>query len=70
MSYKPQKGSNYWMINSRFEVKHTTNTGSKKALDRIKVGNCFKTKKQAQIFRALVMDQAQFVTKRWWEFWK
>lgn len=67
MSYKPKVGKDYWMLNSRFEVKHTTNTGSKKAQDRIKVGNAFKTAKQANDFRKFITKRSK---KQWWEFWK
>ena len=57
--YKPKKGKAYFMLNSRFEVKQTENTGSKKALDRIKVGNCFKTADEAMKFRLYVMKLAE-----------
>ena len=67
MAFKPRKGQHYFMINSRFEVKETTNTGSKKALDRIKVGNAFKTAEEAMKFRLYVMGLAQ--PKKWWRFW-
>lgn len=71
--YKPKKGKSYFMINSRFEVKQTENTGSKKATDRIAVGNCFKTKGEAHAFAYLVKQGAKgnFVgfKRRWWRFW-
>lgn len=70
-TYKPRKGSAYWMINSRFEVKETTNTGSKKSLKRINVGNCFKTKQEANAFAYLVREGALgkftgFKRRSWW----
>lgn len=59
MSFKPRKGQAYFMLNSRFEVKQTENTGSKKAADRIKVGNAFKTADEAMKFRLYVMKMAE-----------
>lgn len=56
MSFKPRRGQTYFMLNSRFEVKETQNTGSQKARDRIKVGNCFKTAEQAMKFRLYVLE--------------
>lgn len=56
MAYKPTTGRNYWMINSRFEIRETTNTGSSKSKKRIKAGNCFRTKADAERFRAAVVD--------------
>lgn len=56
MSYKPPKGRNYWMINSRFEIKQTTHTGSEKSKKRIAAGNSFKTHKDAKQFRAAVIE--------------
>lgn len=61
--YKPRKGSKYWMINSRFEVKQTEHTGSEKSRKRIAVGNVFKTEKEAKHFRAVVMGQARSVSE-------
>ncbi len=56
MSYKPTNGRNYWMINSRFEIRETTNTGSNKSKARIKAGNCFRTHKDAVRFRKAVLE--------------
>ena len=56
MAYKPTTGRNYWMINSRFEIRETTHTGSNKSKQRIKAGNCFRTEKDARRFRKAVID--------------
>lgn len=68
--FKPRKGQKYFMINSRFDVKQTENTGSQKAQDRIAVGNCFKTENEAKAFSYLVKQGAKgnFVgfKRRWW----
>lgn len=52
MSYKPKKNQPYWMINSRWEVKQGVANGSNKSNGRIAVGNCFRTKEEAQAFQA------------------
>lgn len=57
--YKPKVNQNYWMINSRFEVKQTINTGKQKSLKRIEVGNAFETREQAQAFRHMVYKAAR-----------
>lgn len=83
--FKPRKNQHYFMINSRFEVKDTQNTGSKKAKDRIAVGNCFKTKQEATEFANKVLRLAGKQTippikmtgkfaaplnpLPWWRFW-
>lgn len=61
--YKPRKGSNYWMVNSRFEVRQTTHSGGEKSLKRIDVGNCFKSEKEATHFRKVIMGQARSVSE-------
>lgn len=66
MSYKPRRGGKYWMINSRFEVRQTENTGSDKSRKRIQVGNSFKTKEDAEQFKLQLMvgqDYIQFDKK-------
>jgi hypothetical protein len=67
MSYKPAAGDVYYMLNSRFEVKQTTNTGSGKSSKRISVGNCFKTAAEAEDFRRYVLSRS---TKKWWQVWR
>lgn len=73
MNFKPRKGQNYWMINSRFEVRETTHTGSSKSNKRIEAGNYFKTKSEASAFRYLVKELAKGnytgFKRRWWRFW-
>jgi hypothetical protein len=59
MSYKPGRGKSYWMLNSRFEIKQTENTGSEKSAKRIRVGNAFQSQDEAEQFRKYVMDLAQ-----------
>lgn len=49
-TYKPRKGSHYYMINSRFEVRQAQHIGSAKSNARIAAGNCFKTKMEAHTF--------------------
>ena len=70
--YKPKKGKSYWMINSRFEVRETTNSGSAKSLKRIEVGNCFRTAKEARAFVYLVKELAKGnftgFKRRWWKW--
>lgn len=56
MAYKPTTGRNYWMINSRFEIRETTHTGSSKSKQRIKAGNCFRTAADARRFKKAVVD--------------
>lgn len=72
MKRKPKIGQTYWMINSRFEVKETTNTGSQKAQDRIAAGNYFKSRAQAYNFANLVRGVAQgklaAPKRKWWKF--
>lgn len=58
MSYKPRKGSAYWMVNSRLEVKETVHTGSDRSKKRIDAGNCFKTAKEARQFKSLVQGKS------------
>lgn len=58
MAYKPPKGKEYWMINSRMEVKQTVHTGSERSKKRIEAGNCFKTAKEARQFKALVQGKS------------
>lgn len=58
MSYKPKKGSSYFMVNSRFQVKQTENTGSQKSADRIAAGNAFRTHAEAEQFRDYITDLA------------
>lgn len=48
--FQPNKNENYWMINSRWEVKQSVNTGSKKFHDRVKAGNCFQHLEEARTF--------------------
>lgn len=48
--FQPKKNEIYWMINSRWEIKQSVNTGSKKFDGRVRVGNCFATKEEAVIF--------------------
>lgn len=71
--YKPRIGKSYFMINSRFEVKETTNTGSVKSQKRIDAGNCFKTKTEANAFAYLVREGAKGVftgfKRHWWRIW-
>lgn len=50
LKFYPKKNQVYYMINSRWEVKETLHTGSKKSKARISAGNCFKTKTQANYF--------------------
>lgn len=61
--YKPKQGKNYWMINSRFEIRETTHSGGAKSLKRIEVGNCFKTAKEARQFKSLVVGKALDIQK-------
>lgn len=71
--WKPKKGQKYYMMNSRFEVKQSEYTGSKKAIDRVAAGNCFKDKTEANAFAYLVRQAAKgnFIgfKRRWWRFW-
>lgn len=83
--FKPRKNQRYFMINSRFEVKETQNTGSTKAKGRIAAGNCFKTKQEATEFANTVLKLANKQTippiimsgkfekprkpQPWWRFW-
>lgn len=55
----PKKGQSYWMINSRFEVKETTHTGSEKSKKRIAAGNYFSRKQDANAFCYLVKELAK-----------
>lgn len=48
--FQPKKNENYWMINSRWEIKQSVNTGSKKFDGRVRAGNCFATEKEAKDF--------------------
>lgn len=72
MAWKPKKGQSYWMINSRFEVRETTHTGSNKSTKRIEAGNYFKTAKEAKAFVYLVKELAKGnftgFKRRWWRF--
>lgn len=63
MQFKPKTGHPYWMINSRWEVKQSPNTNSKRSKDRIRVGNCFRTREDAEAYLA-VMKNHQPMT-RW-----
>lgn len=67
MPYKPPVGQQYFMLNSRFEVKQTENTGSPKAAGRIGVGNSFKTAAEAEEFRLFILRRS---TKKWWQIWR
>lgn len=51
----PEKGQQFWMLNSRFEVIQTQNSGSEKSLKRIATGNCFETKEAAEEFKQYVL---------------
>lgn len=55
--FKPKKNQNYFMINSRWEVKQAPNTGSHKANGRIAIGNCFKTQEEAELFRERLLKK-------------
>lgn len=48
--FQPKKNEIYWMINSRWEVKQSINTGSKKFHDRVKAGNSFQHLEEARTF--------------------
>lgn len=69
----PKEGQSYFMINSRFKVRQTTHTGSKKSNERIEAGNYFKTQAQANAFCYLVKQLAKGnftgFKRRWWRFW-
>lgn len=67
MSFRPEAGQVYFMVNSRFEVKQTTNNGSGKSSKRISVGNCFKTQAEAEEFRLFILRRS---TKKWWQLWR
>jgi hypothetical protein len=71
--FKPKKGQDYWMINSRFEVRKTVNGGGAKSDKRIAAGNYFETQKEAQAFQYLVKELAKGnyigFKRRWWRFW-
>ena len=70
--FTPKLGQKYYMINSRFKVTLTTNTGSTRSKGRIKAGNAFKKHRDAELFLAeikLIGKSSKF-TKKWWEFWK
>lgn len=67
MTFKPRKGQKFWMLNSRFEIKETVNTGSTKSKGRIRAGNCFKTKTEVAEFKQHITNH---LNKKWWEFWK
>lgn len=73
MARKPRKAQTYYMINSRFEVKQVTHTGSQKQADRIAAGNYFKTKTEANAFCYLVRELAKGnytgFKRRWWRLW-
>lgn len=58
MAYKPRKGSVYWLVNSRLEVKQTTHGGSERSQKRIDAGNCFKTAKEARQFKSIIQGKA------------
>lgn len=72
--FKPKIGNAYFMINSRFEIKQTFHTGSEKSKKRIEVGNCFKTRGQANAFRSIIDDVISAGVpipdkKPWWRIW-
>lgn len=60
MSYQPKKGEQFYMVNSRGEVRHTENNGSDNARKRIAYGNCFKTDKEAEQYRKYVCDLGKY----------
>lgn len=66
MSYQPSHGDNYWMINSRGEIKQSIHTGSSKSQKRIAFGNAFKTRKEARAFKQYVL---KYLQKKWWQIW-
>lgn len=68
-AFKPKKGEKYYMLNSRFEIKHPEYTGSEKAKRRVGAGNSFATLSEVYGFRAKIM-QIVNPKKQWWEFWK
>lgn len=68
--FYPKQGQKYFMINSRFQVAHAVHNGSAKSKARISGGNAFRSKTDAQRFLAGMLNLAQHVNKRWWEFWK
>jgi len=52
----PEKGEHFYMLNSRFDVIQTVNSGSEKSKKRIAVGNWFWTKEDAEGFRNHVLS--------------
>lgn len=56
--FKPKLNQEFYMLNSRFEVRKTVNTGSIKQQKRIEAGNAFETQAQANAFRSMVSKAA------------
>lgn len=67
MAYKPKIGQNYYMINSRFQIKYGPHNGSKKSTERIAAGNAFKTHKKAQKVLDSMKRTSKAVNRSWWE---
>ena len=66
LPFAPQVNEEYWMVNSRMEVKKTFNSGKARSLKRIKAKNCFRTEKEAKLFLARIMLNAPM--SRWQHF--
>lgn len=72
----PKKGQPYWMLNSRWEVRQSENTGSSKSRGRVAAGNYFKTKEEAEEFAEALKKmragklQVGAVKRPRWAFWR
>ena len=52
--FKPKIGQEYYMLNSRWDIKKPIHTGNLKSMDRIRAGNCFRTHAEAEAFKKRV----------------
>lgn len=64
-SYKPAKGDDFYMVNSRGEVRRANNNGSDKMAKRIAFGNAFRTAREAEVYRTNIrhLQQPSFITR-------
>lgn len=58
--YRPKQGSDFYMVNSRGEVRKANHNGSQKMAARIAYGNSFKTASEAEEYRNRIAQMGKY----------